>query len=98
MALPSFDDLLKLTDIEKLNLLTEEAEAVILSAPEDMQDRLRARFNGMRMKSLAAKNPIDRMVKANLAMMQMVPKLGAALLDLNEAGDKLKLAASKVKL
>ncbi len=64
MALPTFDEMLKMSPKELDDLLNTEAEKVIQSAEEERQPRLRAIFNGCVLKSQAAKSPHLRMVLA----------------------------------
>jgi len=67
-TLPDFDTLLTFTPQELTDLLNTEAYTVINAAPKENQERLKAVFNGCKLRSQAAKTPEAAMIAASDAM------------------------------
>ena len=81
-TLPDFDTLLTLSPQELTDLLDSEAEKVILSAPEANQHRLRAIFNGCKMRSNNAKTPEEAMIIASDEMHKSFEQLNDKMQEL----------------
>ena len=73
------DRLFKMSSDELDQHLETEVEKIIMSAPPEMRDRLRAVHNGARMQVRAAKNLTDAMVRTNESMLEKMQELGNAL-------------------
>lgn len=87
MSLPTFDEMLKMSDNEINDLLHSEANKTIQSASLEQQPRLRAVFNGCILRSQAAKNPYERMIAAYDSMHVKFSELNDVLQDNKELFD-----------
>lgn len=82
MPLPPFDVLVKMTDTELDAIAQTEFERLLSTVDAHSHQRYRAIWNGCKLRSMAAKNPIDRMLVASDAMHEKFSELNAALQDI----------------